>query len=474
MKTNGHVPLANVMDLLLDAICVVDAQGRFLFVSAAGERIFGYAPEEMIGRPMIDLVFPEDRARTLNAVDEIVAGDHKPHFENRYVRKDGRIVHIMWSARWSQADQVRVAVARDVTQRKRAESMQAALYAISEAAYTAEDLLTLFQRVHRIIGALLPAINFFVALYDEAHDQLTFPYYVDEYDETPAPGKLDSGTLSAEVIRTGRTLLVTRDAATIPLAEIQPDVGSAAVDWLGVPLSSQGGVIGALVVKSHSGGVRYTQGDIELLKFVSTQVAAAIERKRTDTQLRHIAWHDPLTDLPNRRLIIDRITTALARARRDRTGLSVLYLDLDMFKKVNDSFGHAVGDSLLQEVAHRLKRCVRESDTVGRMGGDEFVVLLASIQLPEHASLVAEKVRLALSQPFDLADHPLSIFPSIGIAHYPEHGNDCGELIRRADVAMYEAKQDGGNRFKVADGTSHVPRAIGSGASAPAPPPTGG
>ena len=454
METNGPAPLANVMDLLLDAICVVDAKGRFVFVSAASERIFGYAPQEMIGRPMIDLVFPEDRARTLNAVDEIVAGDHKPNFENRYVRKDGRIVHIMWTARWSQADQVRVAVARDVTERKQAESMQAALYAISEATHTAEDLLALFQRIHQIIGELLPAINFFVALYDEAQDQLTFPYYVDEYDEAPAPRKLDSGTLSAEVIRTGRALLLTRDTQTIPPREFQPDVGSASVDWLGVPLSSQKGIIGALVVKNHSGDARYTGADIELLKFVSTQVAAAIERKQTEIWLQHAARHDPLTDLPNRSLIRDRMTTALARARRDRTGLSLLYLDLDMFKQVNDSFGHGVGDSLLQEVAHRLKRCVRESDTVGRMGGDEFVVLLASIQSPEHAPLVAEKVRLALCRPFDLAGHPMSISPSIGIALYPEHGDDCEQLIRRADEAMYRAKQDGGNRFKMTGGTS--------------------
>src|SRR5512141_501035 len=167
MKTTHPVPLSNVMDLLLDAICVVDTRGCFVFVSAACERIFGYTPEEMIGRPMIDFVLPEDRPRTLQQADDIVAGRPQPHFENRYVRKDGKVVHIMWSARWSEADQVRVAVARDVTERKRADSMQAALYAISEAAHWGEDLVTLFQQIHQILGGLLPAVNFFVALYDE-------------------------------------------------------------------------------------------------------------------------------------------------------------------------------------------------------------------------------------------------------------------------------------------------------------------
>jgi len=337
----GSPSLASVMDLLLDAICVVDPQGRFVFVSAASERIFGYTAEEMIGRLMIDLVFHEDRARTLNAVDEIVEGRHKPHFENRYVRKDGRIVHIMWSARWSEADQVRVAVARDVTERKRAESMQAALYAISEAAHSSEDLVALFERIHQIIGSLLPAINFFVTLYDENQDELTFPYHVDEYNLAPPPQRLDSGMLSAEVIRTGRPLFLTRDRTKVLLEHVRPDVGGDVLDWLGVPLSGKNRVLGALVVKSYSDDARYTEQDMELLHFVSTQVAAAIERKQTETWLHHIARHDPLTDLPNRELFHEHLMAALALARRDQTRLSLLYLDLDTFKQVNDAWGHA-------------------------------------------------------------------------------------------------------------------------------------
>jgi diguanylate cyclase (GGDEF)-like protein/PAS domain S-box-containing protein len=449
MQTNGHAPLANVMDLLLDAICVVDVQGRFVFVSAACERIFGYRPDEMIGRPMIDLVFPDDRARTLGAVDEIVAGRNQPNFENRYVRKDGRIVHIMWSARWSQADQVRVAVARDVTDRKRSESMQAAVYAISEAAHAAEDLIALFERTHQIISSLLPALNFFVALYDPTLDQLTFPYFVDEHDPALAPIKRDSGSPTAEVVRTGQALLLTSDDASILPARIHPDVGITAIDWLGVPLNSQAGIIGALVVKSHAGDTRYTEADAELLKFVSTQVATAIERKRAENWLLHVAQHDPLTDLPNRNLVRDRVVTALARVRRDRTQLSLLYLDLDRFKQVNDRFGHAVGDALLKEVAHRLKLCVRESDTVGRMGGDEFAVLLVGLHSPEEALPVAEKIRLALIRPFDLADPPLAISPSIGIAHCPGHGDDWQQMIDRADEAMYAAKLAGGNGLQI-------------------------
>ena len=449
MKTNNPVPPGNVMDLLLDAICVVDTQGCFVFVSAASERIFGYTPEEMIGRPMIDFVFHEDRPRTLQAVDEIVEGHSQPHFENRYVRKDGQVVHIMWSARWSEADQVRVAVARDVTERKHADAVQAALYAISEAAHWAEDLVTLFQQIHQIIGELLPAASFFVALYDENKDELSFPYYVDESDETPEPQKLDSTALSAEVIRTGHVLLLAHDADRALTGYVRPDVGKDSLNWLGVPLNAKKGVIGALVVQSHSAEMRYTKQDIELLQFVSTQIAPVIERKQMESWLQHIARHDPLTDLPNRELFHDRLQTSLNWAERNQTPLALLYLDLDKFKQVNDTLGHPVGDLLLQEVAHRLKQCVRESDTVGRVGGDEFLVLLNGIPLPEHALLVAEKIRVALARPFDLAGHRVNVYPSIGVALYPDHSDDYKQLIRYADEAMYDAKKSGGNRYQI-------------------------
>jgi diguanylate cyclase (GGDEF)-like protein/PAS domain S-box-containing protein len=450
MEPKAYVPLANVMDLMLDAICVVDVDGRFLFASAACERVFGYKPGELIGRPMIELVYPPDRERTLAAAAEIMSGQPKPHFENRYVRKDGQVVHIMWSARWSEADQARIAVARDVTELKRADVLQSALYDISEAANTTEDLLALFHRIHGIVGTLLPANNLFVALYDEKKDELSFPYYIDEHDLAPAPRKLDSGTLSAEVIRTGQALLLTPDTDVTLSEHVDTIVGKDSLDWLGVPLNSSKGIIGALVVQSYSGDVRYTEQDKSLLQFVSNQIAAAIVRKQNETWLQYIAHHDPLTDLPNRELFHDRLQTALSRARRNKERLAVLYIDLDGFKQVNDGYGHAVGDLLLQEVAQRIRRCLRESDTVGRIGGDEFVVLLNNITLPEHGAVVAEKIRAILERPFELAGQRLHISSSIGVAVCPEHGDDNKQLIRHADEAMYAAKKNGGNRLLMA------------------------
>ncbi|MDP1930993.1 MAG: diguanylate cyclase [Gammaproteobacteria bacterium] len=444
MLASKFKPFIDFMDLLLDAICVVDVEGRFVFVSAACERIFGYTPQEMLGHPMIELVHPEDRERTLATAEDIISGNPQFGFENRYIRKDGRIVHIRWSARWSEADQVRVAVAHDITERKRSEMMQAALYAISEAANAAEDLLELFSQIHRIVGELLPAANFFVALYDEENDELSFPYFVDELDEHPLPRPLNSGTLSAEVIRSGQALLLTPETRSANREQADSIVGSDSLDWLGVPLKSQKRTIGALVVQTYSGAVRYTEEDKELLQFVSTQIASAISRTQLHARLLYAAGHDPLTGLANRGLFQDRLESMLARVRREHARFALLYIDLDKFKNVNDTYGHAIGDLLLQEVAERLRACVRESDTIARVGGDEFVVLLNTIVLPFHATIVARKIRAALSKVFQLQNQKLFISPSIGVAVYPEDGDDEVELLRRADEDMYSTKKNTG------------------------------
>jgi diguanylate cyclase (GGDEF)-like protein/PAS domain S-box-containing protein len=441
MKTKPPVLPNNFMDLLLDAVCVVDREGCFLFVSAASEQIFGYTPEEMIGRPFTDFVYPEDRERTLQAVNEILDGVLKPYFENRYVRKDGQIAHIMWSARWSEAEQIRVAVARDVTDLKHVESMQAALYAVSEAANAPGDLLALFQRIHEVVDNLLLATNFVVALYDAANDELSFPYFAHQDSVAPTPQMLKPDSLTAQVIRTGQALLLTPETAASVLLQLDTVVIPEALNWLGVPLESASGIIGALVVLSSADNVRFTEQDRELLQFVAVQVAAAVERKRMHSRLEYMAQHDQLTNLPNRTLFLDRLQTALARALRERTRLAVLYLDLDKFKQVNDIYGHTVGDHLLQEVARRLTRCVRESDTVGRMGGDEYTVLLDGIKQFEDAAIVMGKILAALSEPYELAKATLRIVPSIGVAVYPENGEDRAELIRYADNAMYQVKR---------------------------------
>jgi diguanylate cyclase (GGDEF)-like protein/PAS domain S-box-containing protein len=418
---------SNVMDMLVDTVCVVDAGGRFVFLSASCERLFGYTREELLGHDMIELVHPDDRERTLAAAEQVMTGSPQSHFENRYVRKDGRVVHIMWSANWSEADRLRVAVARDITERKRAEQLKNALYAISEAAHAVESQSELYRQIHQIIGELLPMDDFSVVLYDAVGGTVSFPYYAAERPQVAALQPLEHDPLLAEVLRSGRAWLTS--------------TGDGEIDWLGVPLISRNAVMGALVVRSAAPQARYTDGDKDLLQFVSTQIATAIERKQAESRLQHMARHDALTNLPNRTLFHDRFDVALERARRDRQFLGLLYIDLDDFKRINDTYGHEVGDRVLVGVAQRLVRCVRGSDTVGRMGGDEFTVLLTNIKETAGAETVIGKIRAALAEPFQMDGHALRISASIGCAVYPDHGEDREQLLRMADVGMYAVKR---------------------------------
>jgi|HubBroStandDraft_1064217.scaffolds.fasta_scaffold00922_11 diguanylate cyclase (GGDEF)-like protein/PAS domain S-box-containing protein len=173
-----------------------------------------------------------------------------------------------------------------------------------------------------------------------------------------------------------------------------------------------------------------------VMVFHDVSVARAMTRKMT-----HLAQHDSLTDLPNRVLLNDRLREAIILSRRHQRELSVLFLDLDRFKHINDSLGHVVGDRLLQSVAQRLLSCVRNSDTVGRQGGDEFVVLLWEVRRAEDAAITAAKILAALRKPHLIDEHELHITASIGIVTYPEDGTDVETLMKKADLAMYHAKQ---------------------------------
>ena len=165
--------------------------------------------------------------------------------------------------------------------------------------------------------------------------------------------------------------------------------------------------------------------------------------------LKHLAQHDTLTGLPNRALFDDRLGRAISQAQRDQTRMALLFVDLDAFKAINDTYGHYVGDLLLTAAAERMTACMRDADTVGRLGGDEFVVLLPHIDLAKDAALVAEKICNALHIPLELEARTLLISASIGIAIYPEHGSDALALSHSADSAMYQAKEDGGNCVRI-------------------------
>jgi len=172
------------------------------------------------------------------------------------------------------------------------------------------------------------------------------------------------------------------------------------------------------------------------------------EARAMASQMTYASQHDLVTNLPNRLLLMDRIVQSIVLARRQRKSIAVIFLDLDRFKYVNDSLGHAIGDKVLQCVSSRLVSGVRASDTVSRQGGDEFVILLSEIAYPEAAAVSARKILLLVNQPQSIGGHDLRVNASIGISVFPQDGEDAETLIRNADIAMYHAKEDGRNNFK--------------------------
>lgn len=190
-------------------------------------------------------------------------------------------------------------------------------------------------------------------------------------------------------------------------------------------------------------------GDGAVTNYVGTMTDIT-QRKAVEEQINHLAHHDPLTDLPNRALLMDRLKLALAQSRREKSLLCFMYVDLDRFKEVNDTLGHGVGDLLLEEVANRLLECVRrETDTVARLGGDEFAVLLPKVDKEKDVTVIANKILAVMNEMFVLQGNSVQISSSIGIALYPIHANSVETLIEVADSALYQAKAEGRNCFKI-------------------------
>jgi diguanylate cyclase (GGDEF)-like protein/PAS domain S-box-containing protein len=208
-----------------------------------------------------------------------------------------------------------------------------------------------------------------------------------------------------------------------------------------VPNSDRRGWVSA-VYRPHYDGSGQIAGVIGLIRDIT-------ERKSAEQQIEYQAYHDALTGLANRRLFQEHLTLALALAQRRSRLVAVLFLDLDHFKLVNDSLGHSVGDALLKQVAARLKEAVREGDTVARVGGDEFTIVLQELESRQDAAIVAEKVLRTIAEPVEASGHRLYVTTSIGITIFPDDGDDAEALLRNADTAMYRAKSEGRNTYQM-------------------------
>ena len=396
-----------------------DTEGRYLGVNSAWERFFGIPREKFIGKSVFEL-YPHNQelARRHHAKDqELFNAPGSQTYEAAIVGADTRMHHTIYSkATFNKSDGAvagLIGTITDVSELKEAES------ALRESEARFRDLTELSSDWYWEQDAGLR----FTQISSKVHE---FSLGAEE-DVGKARWEISRLQMTEEQWRPHKAALEARRAFqdfVYQRLDIRGNLRTISVS--GRPIFDEEG---------RFQGYRGTGRDIT-------------EQKRAEEQIRHLAQHDALTELPNRMLLHDRIGQAIAQTQRNRGVLALLFIDLDRFKTVNDSLGHPVGDRLLKTVAERLGACTRGSDTIARIGGDEFVVLLSDLDQPEDARYVAQKVLDALSEPVTINGHELKVTPSVGICAYPHDGEDVETLMRNADTAMYHAKQMGRNNFQ--------------------------
>jgi len=232
-------------------------------------------------------------------------------------------------------------------------------------------------------------------------------------------------------------------------------VGDQLRSAIAAPIHEKGRAVGSITVATHRAGRQYTDADCEMLVALADQASIALNDAKAVDQMRHLAYHDPLTGLPNRLLFLEHLVRAVANANRSGSSTAVLYLDLDRFKVVNDSLGHNVGDQLLEAVAKRLRAALRTADLAARLGGDEFAVLAENTS-GDGATVLAGRICDALRDPFSISGHDLTVSASVGVVVDEAGHTDADGLLRNADLAMYRAKVDGFGRHAVYEPDMHA------------------
>ncbi|MCL1118394.1 MULTISPECIES: sensor domain-containing phosphodiesterase [Pseudomonadati] len=385
----------------------------------------------------------------------------------------------------------------EVKERIKAENLQKSLFQIADLSSSKLAQKDFYNHIHQIISQLLPAENCFISLID--NNMLSFPFYVSQMDnDYPSTRPVQDGLTEYILQHKQPRLLSNIDIKKlVELGDIyakSPELNRTEHmhQWIGVPLIINDHVVGALTIYSLDSKQNYQIKDLELLTFVSQHIANAIERKhaveslkrshelleekvatrtqalaqvnrnlqteinqrrKIEAQLVHDAQHDGLTGLPNRNFLMDRLSQALKHVRRHGLDqFALLFIDLDRFKVINDTFGHLEGDRFLIETAKRLKSCIRENDTLARMGGDEFVILLDSIHGTQDAIEVSERILHQVGQAYSLSNKDFVSGASIGIAFSRTDKLETSEsILRDADRAMYQAKSNGKGCYVIFD-----------------------
>jgi diguanylate cyclase (GGDEF)-like protein/PAS domain S-box-containing protein len=435
-------------------MALVTADLRYLEVNDAMCRVLARPRADVIGRPLSDVVHPDDYAAMGEAVRDGLAQDKTLHvaFEKRYLRPDGSLVptRVNTSVLRSGTGYVFFSQVEDITERRRSEQ-ELARRARQQQAVAELGLVALRNRhIGELMDECVATVRStlevdFCAVLERVADGSRLGRVAD----IGWPDAFAELTVAADATTHVGYALGSQEPVLIEdLATDERFSRSAMLQRLGVAsglavvIEGRGQPFGVLAAHTERRRA-FTTDDVNFMQAVANVMASAVERDDNDRVNRHAAMHDALTGLPNRSLAIDRIERALRRSRRASTTTAVLLLDVDRFKNVNDSLGHAAGDDLLRALAPRLEGVVRPGDTVARLGGDEFVVVCEGLDGFPDAAVISERLQRAIGEPITLESGEQVVTASIGIAVATHPGDTPESLVRDADAAMYRAKDRG-------------------------------
>lgn len=443
--------------------------GRFEYVNQEFCRILGYSPSHFVdGALTLDqLTLPDDQFTLRSTLDDVLNGEvGDRRLSQRCVHQSGRIVWVSLSVyliRGANLQPQSLVVALvDITAGKAAEAelenhREHLEQLVEERTLELETGNDRLKRAvlarERAVEALEKSENRFRFIAENSADVIWTMDIASRRFTYVSPSILAlRGYTADEVIAqplekslTPDSLRRVEDALTAAVARFNAGNRASSVEVLQLDQPHRDGHVIHTEVVATVHADEY--GRLSSVLGVTRNITERLESERA---IRELAFLDGLTRLPNRRLLQDRLRQSVLRARRDGSKLAILFVDLDKFKPINDGYGHQVGDWLLCRVAERIQSCLRDSDTAARLGGDEFVVLLPDLAHPDHAAMVAERIREGLAKPFvSSAETTFEISASIGIALYPDHADDAEELLRLGDEAMYQAKNLGRNRVSM-------------------------
>jgi len=431
-----------------------DVDGNIISINRYGEELFGYPKQHLVGKPVLGTIVEEvdSEGYDLAAMIEDIRRNPDAHAnnENENITRDGRRVWIGWRNAYIDAGHddkpELLSIGVDMTERKRVENALYALAASISNAKAKENVLG--DTMRHLAQAYASKYAFYAVYADDSRETMRVRALWDG-EKLITEGIYRLRGTPCEDVLSGRVCIVERD---VQQRYPEDDVleNWHVESYFGVALKdSNDNAIGTIAVMDVK-PMRLPDWSQAILHVFADRISGELERRNAEENIYQLAHYDVLTGLPNRLLFHDRLEQAVAHAKRNDQYVALLFLDLDRFKHVNDSIGHAGGDMLLKEVAERLRYCVRESDTVARTGGDEFIVLLSDFssdkQVLQATSELSEKLVNIIAQPFYIDSLEFYVSVSIGITVFPQDGNNIDFLVRNADIAMYHAKDKGRNR----------------------------